>query len=194
MLVNQPGGYAEMGVFSAANQWRAALLFLPGLIGQVAVPMLASLQNAAGRRPARKVLVGSMLTNALCTVPVLFVLLPCSRWIMSFYGAAFSARGHVLQVSLLSAALLAIQTPVGNLITAFGRVWVGFAMNAGWAGCLPATAHFLLSLGWGAQALACAYLAAYLAHALWTFWFAAFVLRRLQTSSANATTGVESLA
>lgn len=194
MLVNQPGGYAEMGVFSAANQWRAALLFLPGLIGQVAVPMLASLQNAAGRRPARKVLVGSMLTNALCTVPVLFVLLPCSRWIMSFYGPAFSTRGHVFEVSLLSAALLAIQTPVGNLIIAFGRVWVGFAMNAGWAACLLATAHALLAFGWGAQALACAYLAAYLAHALWTFWFAAAVLQRLQTSSANTKTGVESLA
>src|ERR1022692_2075605 len=43
-----------MGVFSAASQWRTALLFLPGLVGQVAVPLLASLQNAGGRRPARR--------------------------------------------------------------------------------------------------------------------------------------------
>ena len=27
MLVNRPGGYAEMGVFSAANQWRTAACF-----------------------------------------------------------------------------------------------------------------------------------------------------------------------
>lgn len=193
MLVNQPGGYAEMGVFSAAYQWRTALLFLPGLVGQVAVPMLASLQNAEGRRSARKVLVGSMLTNALCTVPALFVLLPCSRWIMAFYGPAFSTRGPVLEVSLLSAALLAVQTPIGNLITAFGRVWAGFLMNAGWAATLIVTAHFLLVLGWGAQALASAYLAAYLAHALWTFWFAGSLLRRFHTSSAITTTGVTAL-
>jgi O-antigen/teichoic acid export membrane protein len=194
MLVNQPGGYAEMGVFSAASQWRTALLFLPGLVGQVAVPMLASLQNAGGRRPARRVLVGSILTNAFFTVPVLLVLLPCSGWVMSFYGAAFSARGRVLEVSLLSATLLAIQTPVGNFITAFGRTWVGFFMNVGWAACFLFTAHVLLASGWGAQALACAYLTAYLAHAIWTFWFAAAVLRRFQTPLAIATTGVAPLA
>jgi O-antigen/teichoic acid export membrane protein len=194
MLVNRQGGYAEMGVFSAASQWRTALLFLPGLVGQVAVPLLASLQNAGGRRPARRVLAGSILTNALCTIPVLFVLLPCSHLIMSFYGPAFSTRGRVLAVSLFSAALPAIQAPVGNLITAFGRVWAGFFMNLGWAACFLVTAYFLLALGWGAQALACAYLAAYLAHALWTFWFAAAMLRRFQIPSVIAATGAAPLA
>ena len=31
ILVNQPGGYGEMGFYSAANQWFSALLFLPGV-------------------------------------------------------------------------------------------------------------------------------------------------------------------
>jgi O-antigen/teichoic acid export membrane protein len=187
MLVNQPGGYAEMGVFSAASQWRAALLFLPGLVGQVATPMLASLQDAGGGRLARKVLLGSVLMNAICTLPVVLVLLPFSGWVMSLYGPAFSGRGPVLAILLLSAALLAVQTPVGNLIAAFGRMWAGFGMNAGWAACLLVVTHVLLGLGWGAQALASAYFAAYLAHALWTFSFAAAVLRRIQTSPAGAT-------
>jgi len=33
LLVNQPRGYAEMGVFNAANQWLTAVLLLPGLVG-----------------------------------------------------------------------------------------------------------------------------------------------------------------
>lgn len=177
MLVREPNGYEELGIFNAANQWRIALVFLPGLIGQVVVPILASLQNAGGRHPVRRVLLGSMLTNGLCTLPVLAVLLPCSAWIMSLYGRGFSSRGGVLQVALLSSALLAIQTPVGNFIAAFGRMWAGFFLNLGWAACLLGTARGLLLFGWGAQALACAYLAAYLAHGLWTFWFAAVVLR-----------------
>lgn len=193
MLVNQPNGYAELGVFNAASQWRTAFLFLPGLVGQVVVPMLASLQNRGGRRPARRLLLGAVLTNGLYTIPVLVVLLPCSAWIMSFYGRAFSPRGAVLQVLLLSAALLAIQTPVGNLIAAAGRMWVGFFMNAGWAACFLGAAHGLLVLGWGAQSLACAYLTAYLAHALWTFWFAATVLHPSQRSSAFTPTRVVTL-
>jgi len=193
MLVNTPRGYAEMGVFNAANQWRTALLFLPGLIGQVVVPILSSLQNADGRRPARRVLLGSVLTNGLCTVPVVLVLLPCSNWIMSFYGHAFSPRGAVLQVSLLSGVLLAIQTPVGNLIAAFGRMWAGLFMNAGWAACFLCAAYGLLALGWGAQALACAHLVAYLVHALWTFWFAATLLRPSRRFSTSAPAGVVAL-
>jgi hypothetical protein len=33
ILVNRPNGYAEMGVFNAANQWYGALLFLPVTLG-----------------------------------------------------------------------------------------------------------------------------------------------------------------
>ena len=95
--------------------------------------------------------------------------------------------------SSLSAALLAIQAPVGNLIAAFGRMWAGFFMNAGWAICFLSVAHGLLALGWGAQALACAYLAAYLVHAVWTFWFAATLLRPSQRFSTVAPTGVVAL-
>jgi hypothetical protein len=39
MVVNQPGGYAEMGVFSAARQWRTAIGFIPGVLAQFALPL-----------------------------------------------------------------------------------------------------------------------------------------------------------
>ena len=45
VLANQPRGYAEMGIFSAANQWRTAVLFLPSLLSQ---PLLSMLSNVAG--------------------------------------------------------------------------------------------------------------------------------------------------
>ena len=130
-----------------------------------------------------------MLANAIFALPVLLALLPCSRWIMSFYGPAFSAKGPVLEVLLLSGALLAVQIPVGNLIAAFGRMWVGFFMNAAWAVCFLITARVLVSQGWGAQGLASAYLVAYIAHAAWTFWFASKILRHSPTLSVAGPPG-----
>jgi O-antigen/teichoic acid export membrane protein len=176
MLVNQPGGYSEMGIFNAANQWRTSLVFLPGLVGQVALPILSSLQHTGETGSIRRVAIGSMVMNGLCTVPILMVVLASGSWIMSFYGEAFSHRAAVLQISVLSAALFAIQAPVGNLIAASGRMWAGFFMNAGWAASLLVSTHQLLARGWGADALASAYLAAYLVHCVWTMWFAARVL------------------
>lgn len=177
VLVRQPNGYTELGIFNAANQWRTALLFLPNVLGQVVVPMLASLQNVSGTRPARRMFFGSAFSNGLCTVPAVALLFPCANWIMSFYGRAFAPRGAILRVVLIAAVLLGLQASAGNLIAAFGRMWTGFFMNAGWAVCFLTVAYVLLMRGWGAQALACAYLAAYAAHAGWTFWFAAGVLR-----------------
>jgi O-antigen/teichoic acid export membrane protein len=43
LLVNQPAGYSEMGIFTAANQWRMAILFIPSLVVQVALPLFSSL-------------------------------------------------------------------------------------------------------------------------------------------------------
>ncbi|MCC6587577.1 MAG: oligosaccharide flippase family protein [Bryobacterales bacterium] len=187
MLVNRPNGYAEMGVFNAANQWRTAVLFLPGLVGQVSVPLLSAMQAKGETHRGRKILAGSTLTSACCAIPLVLILLPCGSWIMSFYGEGFSKSTAVFQVSLLSAALLAIQTPIGNVITAYGRMWLGLLMNMGWAACFLVTAHILLALGWGANALASAYLTAYALHAMWTFWFAASLLRQGDNNSGSST-------
>src|SRR4030042_6487164 len=42
LLVNQPDGYGEMGIYNAANQWYVMLMFLPGLLGQVVLPVLSA--------------------------------------------------------------------------------------------------------------------------------------------------------
>ena len=42
VLAHQPGGYGELGLFNAANQWRLALLLLPSVLIRVALPLMAS--------------------------------------------------------------------------------------------------------------------------------------------------------
>jgi len=34
MLIRSPGGYAEMGIYNAANQMRTAATYIPGLVGR----------------------------------------------------------------------------------------------------------------------------------------------------------------
>ncbi len=76
---------------------------------------------------------------------------------------------------LLTAGLLAVQMPVGQIIIASGRIWLGLFMNIGWA--LVYLFGTWLWVGHGAAGVAAARLAAYVAHALWTFWFALSILR-----------------
>jgi O-antigen/teichoic acid export membrane protein len=176
LLARGANGYAELGVFNAANQWRTAILFVPTLMGQVIVPVLASMPEQ--REKAARVLRTSVIACGLAVAPVIAALCLFSGHIMLLYGRAFAGREHVLQISGLTAGLLALQLPIGLLITASGRMWLGAVMNLGWATVLLGAAWFFVSRNAGAEGLALAYLIAYLAHASWTLGFAWRVIRR----------------
>jgi O-antigen/teichoic acid export membrane protein len=176
MLVNQPGGFGEMGLFNAANQWRSAILFLPTVIGQVVLPLTSSLQGGSDRQSIRRVLLAAMVTSAGCALPTLVFLSMFSNQIMSWYGKGFDRHGSVLVLTAGTAFLLALMTPVGNIIVATGRMWLAAAMNAGLGLVLVCSASYFLQQHMGAKGIAAAYLVAYLAHASWTFWFALVVL------------------
>ena len=178
LLVRQPDGYAEMGVFNAATQWRSLFMFVPSLLGRVTVPMLSSLHAGGNQAASRKVLGASILTSAAVAAPVLLAVWVFSSVIMGFYGEGFGSRAVVLQLTALTAGLVAINSPVGNLIAAHGRMWLGAAMNAGWAIVLLAAAWVFLALNWGADGIAGAYAVAYFCHTVWQACFAARVLRQ----------------
>ena len=177
LLVNQPNGYSEMGVFNAANQWRAMILFIPDIVGQAIVPMMSSLYGSNDIAATRRVLLASMGINALVVVPIALLLIMGSNIVMSFYGAEFSGRGNVLSVIALTIALLAIEAPVGKILAATGRMWLGVCMNFGWALVFLGSNALLQKKGYGADGLATAFLIAYIVHGVWTFWYAYTVVR-----------------
>lgn len=176
LLVNQPDGYGQMGLFNAANQWFGALLFLPGILGQVALPVLSERLGQSDTGRSGKVLSFYIKLNAAVVAPLVVLGCIASPLIMSSYGPAFSEGWPVLVAVLATAGLLAVQTPVGQIIAASGRMWLGSAMNLGWAVCFLVLTWVLIR--WGALGLAGARLIAYIAHATWTFAFAAYVLSR----------------
>ena len=182
LLVNRPEGYAEMGVLNAANQWFSALLFLPTVLGQAALPMLAERLGQEDRDRSRRVLLLSIKANALISLPIVIGGSVGSRGIMSLYGPSFGEAWLTLVIVLCTAALLAVQTPVGHIITASGRMWLGALMNLGWGLCFLGFTWLFLS--WGALGLAVARFLAYLLHGTWTFAFAVRVLRGT-TKTAN---------
>jgi len=176
MLVNQPEGYGEMGVFSAANQWYAMLLFLPSLLGRVVLPVLSERLGEKEIKQAMKTLTFAIKMNLLIVLPIVLFASIASPFIMNLYGRGFRSGWPTLVVVLLTAGLLAVQTPVGQIIAASGRMWIGFAMNAGWA--LTFIVGAILLLDHGSLGLASARGIAYMLQATWTFGFAYFIISR----------------
>jgi O-antigen/teichoic acid export membrane protein len=178
ILVNRPHGYAEMGMFNAANQWFSLLLLLPAVLSQAALPMLSERIGHNDRVQSSKILVASIKINAAVVLPMVLVGCIFSQFIMSLYGDGFRNGWPTLVLVLVTAGLSSIQSPVGALIQASGKMWTGATMNLGWAiAFLLAT---ILLIGYGSSGLAAARAIAYAIHAVWTFAFAFHITRSME--------------
>ena len=184
ILVNQPGGFLEMGAYSAANQWYAAVLFLPTALGAAVLPVLSERIGQADQAGARNVLRMAVVMNAVVVAPIVLVGSVASPWIMRMYGPSFAIAWPTLVLVLVTAGVVAVLNPIGSLLAAANRVWLGFWMNAGWAVVLLATTVLLVRSG--AVGVALARLVAYVVHAMWTVWFAVSFVRPTPTMQSAA--------
>lgn len=175
MLVNRPGGYGEMAVFNAANQWYFLILFVPSLMCEAALPILFDRMRHDDFQSARKVFLTSVKLNALVILPL--IIFACfSKQVMGFYGKTFGSGWETMVIVLSTAGLLAIQMPAGNMISAAGRMWLALLMNVGWAASFVGLNA--LFVAWGSIGLASARLFALGLHCAWTFAFAFYILER----------------
>jgi len=175
LLVQQPDGYREMGVFSAASYWFLALACLPNVLGRVATPMLAERHSVADHAGSRKIFRLTVAINVTATLPIVVVASLASPWIVLLYGREFARDWPTFVVILLCAAALAVIKPAERVITAHGRMWTLLLLYTGLA---VFTLLFTLWLiGSGAFGMALARLIAYAIHVALINLVAMYVLR-----------------
>lgn len=162
VLVNHPGGYGQMGLFSAANQWRTAILFVPGTAGAIAMPMLAHLNGDREGGGHRRFLRFSIVFTGLIALIPSVCVAALSWLIMAGYGPEFREGAPVLLVLALVAFVQALADATWQAMIAAGRVWSVLLLNCLWGGVLVLTFAVLFP-GRTALSLALALLAAFTA-------------------------------
>jgi O-antigen/teichoic acid export membrane protein len=180
ILVNQLNGYAEMGIYNAASQWYNALLFVPSTLGTVLLPLLSDRMGEDDRRGAVGALRFMLRFNLALMLPSVVGISLVSPYIMRMYGREYANAWPTLIVVVVTAGLFAVLMPIGDVIAASDRMWLGCLMNAGWALVLVPSTMLLVHGGWGSLGLASARLFAYSVHAVWTSLFAYKALQLAQ--------------
>jgi O-antigen/teichoic acid export membrane protein len=121
LLSRQPAGFAELGLFNAAERWKTALLFLPNVLFQVVLPMLSNRKAAGDRRSCRRI-VGASLGLALAlTGSAALLVWSLSPVLMSWFGQAFSQGSGLLSLAALSAVVIAVYTVGSGALWALGK-------------------------------------------------------------------------
>ncbi len=166
LLVNEENGYAELGTFTAANQWFSLLLFVPSQITQVLMPMFTDYSGKADKGQLQRSLSMSIKLTLILVVPMAVLIMLISPFIMRLYGIGFSGGWPVLTVIALATVPAATLNLLGNVLAVENRMWTVLGSNVVWALIYVGAVILLLQLGWGALALAVAMLVAYSVRAL----------------------------
>jgi O-antigen/teichoic acid export membrane protein len=170
MLVNTPGGYREVGIFNVANQWYNLILFVPLALAGGMLPVLSDRFGNDDLHSSRTVLRLMLKLNGAIAVAAIVILSALSPFIMAIYGQEYREGWPTLIVVVFTGAMFIILSPIGDVLAASSRMWLGCMMNFGWSiACIAMT--FLL-VGFGSLGLASARLLAYGLHAIWSFWVA----------------------
>ena len=167
IIAHQPNGHAEVGIFSAANQWFSVLMFLPTVINQAAFPILTERLYVGAAKSAWKLFYGQMMVILGTLTPLVLAIALSSRYIMGVYGVEYGEKWQILLLVAIAAWFAAPQGPMGNLLLAHAKPWSWFVASLVWAGCL-----LLVVTIWrdhGALSLAWAYVASYAARGLYVF-------------------------
>lgn len=181
MLVSQPGGYSEMGIFSAASQWRSAISFVPGVLSQFALPLLSNLNGERDASRYGKALRWNLILTTAAATAVAVPVALASPQIMRLYGRGFQQGWLVLALSAAIAVVSCVNAVVGTAILSAGSIWVGFVFNGLWAAVLLAGCYLFIPANM-ALGLAGSMLGAYVVHSIWQAVYVHHRLSRLESA------------
>jgi len=158
-LVQQPNGYAEMGIYSAATNLRTIVLFLPVLFNSVAISLINSHK---GQKNNELYTSAFFLNLKLTTITALIgatLMWAFGEGAIKIFGTDF-VSGNVAALMLLmsiSVVLEAIGIAVYQLIQSHEKMWLSFFAIALPRDMLIVVAAYFLTQSYGSAGLAGAF-------------------------------------
>ena len=158
MLVNQPGGYGEMGIFTAVLVFQSMLLFVSGMLN---APLMSMVSNA-GPKISDKLGIVNILSTWILGVIAAIPLLCFPEMTQILFGADFNTRSFTVTLSIVVfyTTIMMYKAGLARVLAANSLLWWGFFSNAFWAIILISSA--VLFIRWGAPGLAASFAVAYI--------------------------------
>ncbi|MGD0869525.1 MAG: oligosaccharide flippase family protein [Bryobacteraceae bacterium] len=153
-------GYAALAVFSAANNMRLMVLFMPIIIGRVTTPLLNNMLAAGDLWGYRKTFCGSVALNGSTAILAATVLALAGRYVLHLFGKEFAGSSALILLLLGAATLEVIASSLYQAVFAGSSLWRLVIINGVWTVVLIATLQLTVSR-YGVSALAFSYLAAW---------------------------------
>jgi len=159
MVSRIPQGYAQMGIFNAANQFFLMLNFLPMIIWQVSLPVLSGVSGKKDFYKLRKSYRKLIVINLSVIILLICMLAPVSGMLMKTLGKEFAGQTQTLIATLVLTPVYASANVAWLIMIVIGRMWTSLLLVV--LHCLMYVGIFTVVKNQGAYGLAMARLISY---------------------------------
>jgi O-antigen/teichoic acid export membrane protein len=170
MLARQPQGYAELGLYAAADKWRVLIVFVPTYVFAMVMPVLSNLHGEGDAAAFQKVFKANVQLNGSLVLVMSAAIAVFAGPLMRVYGNAFRGGRVVLLVLAFAAMAQVFNTMLGQPLVAAHKMWWRFGFDVLFVVLLVGLAWVLIPKR-GAVGLAWAYGVGYATAGLGLFVF-----------------------
>jgi len=133
LLVRGADGYVQLGLFSAANQWRTPMLFLPAVLCRVMLPLVSEAHSASRLAELRATIEMNLKIICWTALPICLVVMCLADWIQGLFGHEFQQSGTVLRVLMPATFLYAVDRVFERVFEGTGRRWADLGLVMVWS-------------------------------------------------------------
>lgn len=161
MLARSESGISEVALLDAARQYQLMILFVPGTISRVVLPMLVRVNNEENSRRFSLIIKYNLLLNGGITAVMCLPIVVFSPWLMSIYGNGFTEGTSTLCLLAFTSIVISLHGVVGQILASREKLWVSFILNFIWFITLISVCYIMTTRNTGAFGVAVAILFAY---------------------------------
>ena len=125
-----PGGFDEVAVLTAGQQWRGLALYLTTISAGVAIPIMSRLGGSGDATGIRQVHGVSLLVNVGAAIAFVAGLWLVAGIVLSFYGTAFVDGRLVFWAMVATTVPMVFANVYFQYLVSQGRMWEQFGFYA----------------------------------------------------------------
>lgn len=153
-------GFAEVANFDVAEQWRTVLMFIPGALGNIILPILSSTRACNQKSEYWRAFNINLGINIFITFFLFCFILLVGKYILRLYGTNFTDVLPLYWMAFSTIFVAAINV-LDQTIASSGKMWMLFTFNGIWALLLCVLSYILVENNGGALGLAISYTVSY---------------------------------
>ena len=154
-LLVRESGFGAMATFDVAEQWRSQILFVPGVLATIILPVLAKNKATDSKSDFLNTLKINLILNVAIVSILSILVLFAGDFILSGYGDEFN-NAIPLYILAFSAILISFSNIVFPILMTYNKIWIGVIINIIWAFFLVITTKLFLGMGYAENGLAAA--------------------------------------